>query len=44
VKSSQALVELAQVFQALENLASQLGLPGGFDGWERLSQQMGGGE
>jgi tetratricopeptide (TPR) repeat protein len=37
-------MNLAQALQALENLASQLGLPGGLDGWEQLSQQMGEGE
>ena len=34
-------MNLAQVLQALENLALQLGLPGGLNGWEQLSQQMG---
>jgi tetratricopeptide (TPR) repeat protein len=37
-------MNLAQVLQALENLALQLGLQGGLDGWEQLSQQMGEGE
>ena len=31
---------LAQVLQALENLADQLGLPGGLDGWQALAEQM----
>ena len=31
---------LAQVLQALENLANQLGLPGGLDGWQALAEQM----
>jgi tetratricopeptide (TPR) repeat protein len=34
-------MNLVQVLQPLESLAPQLGLPGGLDGWERLSQQMG---
>ncbi len=34
-------MNLAQVLQALENLAPQIGLPGGLNGWEQLSQQMG---
>ncbi|RXK87528.1 tetratricopeptide repeat protein, partial [Chlorobaculum sp. 24CR] len=33
-------IDLAQVLQALESLAGQLGLEGGLDGWEQLSQQM----
>jgi len=37
-------MNLAQALQALENLAPQIGLPGGLDGWEQLSQQMGEGE
>ena len=37
-------MNLAQVLQALESLASGIGLPGGLDGWEQLSQQMGEGE
>ena len=37
-------MNLAQALQALESLAPQLGLPGGLDGWEQLSQQMGEGE
>ncbi len=37
-------MNLAQALQALENLALQLGLPGGLDGWEQLSLQMGEGE
>jgi hypothetical protein len=31
---------LAQVLQALEGLAGQLGLPGGLQGWEELSRRM----
>ena len=38
------LINLAQALQALESLAAQIGLPGGLDGWEQLSQQMGEGE
>uniref|UniRef100_Q3AQG1 Uncharacterized protein n=1 Tax=Chlorobium chlorochromatii (strain CaD3) TaxID=340177 RepID=Q3AQG1_CHLCH len=34
----------AQVLDALENLAPQLGLPGGLEGWEMLARQMGGEE
>ena len=34
-------INLAQVLQALESLAVQLGLPGGLDGWDQLSTQMG---
>ncbi len=37
-------MNLAQALQALESLAPQIGLPGGLDGWEQLSQQMGEGE
>ncbi len=37
-------MNLAQVLQALESLAFGIGLPGGLDGWEQLSQQMGEGE
>ncbi len=33
-------MNLAQVLDALENLAEQLELPGGIDGWERLAKQM----
>ncbi|MCP4288484.1 MAG: hypothetical protein GY792_29345, partial [Gammaproteobacteria bacterium] len=33
-------MQLAQALDALENLAGQLGLPGGLEGWERLAQQM----
>ncbi len=33
-------INLAQALDALENLAGQLGLPGGLEGWERLAQQM----
>ncbi len=32
------------ILQLLEELAPQLGLPDGLDGWEQLSQQMGEGE
>jgi hypothetical protein len=32
-------MNLAQALAALENLAGQLGLPGGPDAWERLAQQ-----
>ncbi|MDD5392775.1 MAG: tetratricopeptide repeat protein, partial [Thiothrix sp.] len=31
---------LANVLQALESLAGNLGLPGGLQGWEMLAQQM----
>lgn len=34
-------IGLAQALQALTELASSLGLPGGLQGWERLSQQLG---
>ncbi len=34
-------INLAQALQALESLASQIDLPGGLDGWEKLSKQMG---
>ncbi|NTV66733.1 MAG: tetratricopeptide repeat protein [Chlorobaculum sp.] len=34
-------INLAEVLQALESLAAQLGLEGGLDGWEQLSRQMG---
>ncbi len=37
-------MNLAQALQELELFASKLGLPGGLDGWEQLSQQMGEGE
>ena len=37
-------MNLAQVLQALEGLAGQLGLAGGLAGWEQLSQQRGEGE
>ena len=37
-------MDLAKALQALESLAPQIGLPGGLDGWEQLSQQMGDGE
>jgi hypothetical protein len=30
----------AQTLQALANLAPQLGLPPGLDGWEQLAQRM----
>jgi tetratricopeptide (TPR) repeat protein len=33
-------MNLAQVLQALEGLAVQLGLPGGLDGWEALARQV----
>jgi len=33
-------MNLAQALDALENLAEQIELPGGTDGWERLSRQM----
>jgi tetratricopeptide (TPR) repeat protein len=33
-------MKLAQALQALERLASHLGLPVGLDGWERLSRQI----
>ena len=33
-------MNLAQVLQALTNLAPQSGLPEGLEGWERLAQQM----
>ena len=33
-------INLAQVLQALESLAGQLGLEGGLDGWEQLSRQI----
>ena len=33
-------MNLAQVLQALANLAPQLGLPEGLEGWERLAQQF----
>ena len=33
--------QLAQALQALSNLAPQLGLPPGLDGWEMLSQRRG---
>lgn len=37
-------INLAQVLQALENLANQLGLPGGgLEAWERLSREAGDG-
>jgi hypothetical protein len=35
-------IGLANVLQALEGLAGQLGEEGGLAYWERLSQQMGG--
>ncbi len=34
-------MNLAQALQALESLASDIGLAGGFEGWEQLSLQMG---
>lgn len=33
-------INLAQVLDALEGLASQLKLPGGLDGWEKLAKKM----
>ena len=33
-------MHLRQALDALENLAGQLGLPGGLDAWEALAQQM----
>ncbi|MCH9697694.1 MAG: tetratricopeptide repeat protein, partial [Gammaproteobacteria bacterium] len=33
-------INLAQVLEALDNLAGQLGLSGGLDGWETLAQKM----
>ena len=33
-------MNLAQALDALKNLAEQLNLPGGLDGWETLSKQM----
>lgn len=33
-------MNLAQAMDALKNLAEQLKLPGGLDGWEKLSKQM----
>ncbi|HRJ54356.1 MAG TPA: tetratricopeptide repeat protein, partial [Candidatus Thiothrix moscowensis] len=33
-------INLANVLQALESLAGNLGLPGGLQGWEALAQQM----
>jgi hypothetical protein len=33
-------IDLAQVLDALKNLAEQLRLPGGLEGWESLSRQM----
>ncbi len=33
-------MNLAQVLDALENLANQLKLPGGLDGWEKLAKQI----
>ncbi|MCB9446422.1 MAG: tetratricopeptide repeat protein [Ardenticatenaceae bacterium] len=33
-------INLAQVLQALDGLAGQLGLPGGLAAWERFAQQM----
>jgi hypothetical protein len=33
-------MNLAQALQALANLAPQLGLPEGLDGWEMLAQRM----
>ncbi|MCA9982077.1 MAG: hypothetical protein KDD89_14635, partial [Anaerolineales bacterium] len=35
-------INYAQVLQALEGLAGQLGLPGGLAGWAALAQRMGG--
>ena len=37
-------INLAEGLQNLESLASDIGLSGGLDGWEQLSQQMGEGE
>uniref|UniRef100_UPI00257C2ED6 tetratricopeptide repeat protein n=1 Tax=Thiothrix sp. TaxID=1032 RepID=UPI00257C2ED6 len=37
-------INLANVLQALENLAGNIGLEGGLQGWEMLAQQMGEGE
>jgi tetratricopeptide (TPR) repeat protein len=37
-------LNLAQALQALENLAGNIGLEGGLQGWEKLAQQMGEGE
>ena len=34
-------MNFARVLQSLESLAPQIGLPGGLEGWEQLSQQMG---
>lgn len=33
-------LNLAQALDALENLANQLGLPGGLDGWAQLARQL----
>ena len=33
-------INLAQVLDALQNLAGQVGLEGGLEGWEKLAQQM----
>ncbi|MBU2006982.1 MAG: tetratricopeptide repeat protein, partial [Gammaproteobacteria bacterium] len=33
-------INLANVLQALESLAGNLGLPGGLQGWEMLAKQM----
>ena len=35
--------QLAQALQALANLAPQVGLPPGLDGWADLSRRMGDG-
>ncbi|MFN3785911.1 MAG: hypothetical protein ACK4RS_03620 [Thiothrix sp.] len=34
-------INLADALQALENLAGNIGLEGGLQGWEMLAQQMG---
>ena len=34
-------VNLAKILSALENLAGNIGLPGGLQGWEMLAQQIG---
>jgi hypothetical protein len=33
-------MNLAQALNALRNLAEQLNIPGGLDGWEKLLKQM----
>ncbi len=37
-------INIAEGLQNLASLAMQIGLPGGLDGWQQLSQQMGEGE